>query len=220
MSEEFDFDSLLATVPVMEYDDDWGFALHEEPKPSPVYRIAERDERKGPKPVLKEGDRITYSRIVVRVGYEFGVHSVTRREWWQAGLEIIAAEAKQPIEQVKAVIVALQHSAPFKGIKDKIYKAKVRPLIAKSTFRDIRAMWFYDYEKPRSGEIYSVVTKLTGKRDHGSPCGAYGEDWSPPALYDSHTQRLYKVHSDWDNDWTVIGDRDVLVYPEDAQVKK
>jgi len=203
-----------------QQQDDWDFLLHEDPQPSPVYRIAERDERKGPKPVLKEGNRITYSRIVVRVGYEFGVHSVTRREWWQAGLEIVASETKQPIEQVKAVIVALQHSAPFKGIKDKIYKAKVEPLIATSALRNIRAMWFYDYDKPRSGAIQSVVTRLTGKRDSGHPSGYYGEDWEPPALYESHTQRLYKVFTDWSHDWAERGDRDVLVYPEDATQEK
>jgi hypothetical protein len=215
MSDEVTLDDLLA-LPVAQYDD-WGMMLDETPTLSPVYRIQERDERNGPKPTLKEGDRITYSRIVVRVGYEFGVHSVTRRAWWQAGLEIIAAETKLPIEQVKAVIVALKHSAPFKGIKDKIYKAKVEPLIATSALRNVRAMWFYDFPEPQAGEVRSVVTRLTGKRDPGHASGYYGEDWEPPTLYDSHPQRLLSVQSAWN--WHYASGV-ALVYPEDAQQVK
>lgn len=194
---------------------DWDVLIigdDERPALAPVYRMLERDRVSGPKATLKEGDSITFSRIVVRVGYEIGVHSVTRKEWFEAGAKIIAERTGEPVETIKKVIIELGLSSPFKGIKHSIYDAIVRPLIMQTQIenRNVRAMWFYDYAKPRKGEILGVVTRMTGQRDPGGPSGE--GDYDPPCLVYSKPQRLYKVR-DYENDGM---HNDSLVYPADA----
>ena len=200
-------------------DYDWNALINEKPALEPVYRIEERDKRNGPKCTLAEGTIISFSRVVARVGYEFGAHSITKTEWWEAGLEIAAKKTGVQADDIKKLIVALRLGAPFKFLGREIYDAKIRPLTHKSTMRNVRAMWFYDYPKPRRGRIDGRVTKLTGYRDPGHQ-DSDGE-WEPPTLAESKSQKLYKV---WDVDYfdfdagpNPVGTRyKVLVYPEDV----
>lgn len=200
--------------PVVDTDcSDWGMLINEKPALTPVYRIQDRDERNGPRCKMAEGGEIRFSRIVARVGYEFGVHSITKTEWWQAGLEITAKRTELPAEYVQKVIIALSLSAPFKNLRRQIYDEKIRPLTQHGTLRNVRAMWFFDYPNPQTGRILGHVTRLTGIRQPGRPDGDGG--WDPPTLEQSHPQRLYKV---W-NESDFLSDREVLVYPEDATLK-
>ena len=78
-------------------------------------------------------------------------------------------------------------------------------------------MWFYDFPEPQHGTVLRVVTKLTGRRDPGHASGYYGEDWEPPTLYESQTQRLYQVQSAWNWDYASGA---AFVYPEDATLEQ
>lgn len=174
----------------------------------PVYRIPERETQKV-KATAQKGDLVTYKRIVARVGYEFGVHSVTKREWAEAGLKIIAQETSLSIEDVEKVIVGLDLKSPFKGMKHQIYEALIHPLITKSGSKNIRAMWFYDYASNHVGHVDAIVRRLTGVRSPGGRSGYYGEENYPPYLADPVSHHLYRVT---DHD----GGRRVLVHPLDV----
>lgn len=173
---------------------------------APVYRIPDRDKKRGPSAKYKEGDWITYKRVVVRVGYEFGVHSVSKEAWLRCGLEITAERSGVSIRDVARVINALDKSSPFKGIKNEIYNRLVRPLTRSGINRNIRAMWFYDLEHEHLGQVEKSVTRLTGVRDPG---------WSdedggcPPFLTETNHQMLYKVIE------PTFGHL-IMVYPDDV----
>jgi len=177
---------------------------------SPVYRMPERDNQTGPKAIHTQGDWIEFSRIVVRIGYEIGVHSVSKKEWNQAGLEIIADRTKLPIEDVRRVVIELGLGAPFKEIKGSIYDRIVRPLINTSTIPNVRAMWFHDLSASNTLPVERVVTRRTGIREPGCRGGYYGEEYEPPILTASHNQYLYLV--------TFNGQK-VMVHPLDVEKK-
>lgn len=185
---------------------------------SPTYRMPERDKITGPKTVLPDGALISFQRVVARVGYQFGVHSVTRRQWLEAGAEIVAKNAGIPIETVKQVILATRLDSPFKGIKSEIYNALIRPLIAATPAetRNVRAMWFYDYSEPYEGRIVGRVRRYTGKRNEGHyGGGGWGDEpeYDPPSLDYAHGQALYEVAPSFFNSGTI---GNLLVYPTDA----
>lgn len=215
-NDELTLDDLMAkTEWPVDSRTDWAMLINEQPTFAPVFRIEERDKHNGPQCTLPDGEQIKLSRIVVRVGYEFGVHSITKTAWWEAGLEIAAKEIEMPAEDVKKVIVGLGLTAPFRNLKGQIYDAKIRPLtVQPGPNRNVRAMWFYDYQKPRRGRIAGRVTRLTGHREPGS-CSEYDGDYEPPVLTDSRIQRLYKVDF-WDDEFSGAYDRGMLIYPEDV----
>lgn len=184
---------------------------------SPTYRMPERDKVTGPKAGLPDGTVIQFSRIVARVGYEFGIHSISRQQWFEAGLAIIVRATGLPSETVKHVICALNTDSPFKGIKHEIYNAIVRPLIEKTPAetRNVRAMWFYNYPELQTGTIIKRVKKLTGKRESGFYGGGSWDsepEWEPPYLGWKHTQPLYEVSLPI----TYDGPVKALVYPADT----
>lgn len=192
-------DEIIALTDDSILSSDWDMLCMEvslAPPLEPVYRIPERDERNSPAPKYREGDFVEFRRCVVRIGYEFGVHSVTKRQWFETGVEIVAKETGAPAEEIKKIIVTLGLSSPFKGIKGRIYQQLIEPLTHSGANKNVRAMWFYDFPEPQIGQIDTVVTKLTGYRSPGYYSGSsyygYG-DYEPPYLDQRGRQRLYKV---------------------------
>lgn len=178
------------------------FTIEGERRFEPVYRMPGRDAERVAC-TLKAGDNITYQRVVARVGYEFGVHSVTRLEWAEVGVKIVSQETGLSPQAVKRVLVTLNLSSPFKGIKHQIYEALIYPLIVQSKTQDVRAMWFYDCSHPRTGHVDKVVRRRTGVRSLG------GRERYGPYLSDPMSHQLYQV---FDNQ---LG-RKVFVHPLDS----
>lgn len=215
--QELTLDDLLKKAPgTTSWDEFTGEWVIGEDQPfEPVFRMPERDVISTPRAVLDKGQTIKFRRIVVRVGYEIGVHSVTKREWYDAGVRIIAERTGQSIEVVRTVILALDNHSPFRFINNEIYQRLIRPKIAetKPENRNKRAMWFYEFTEPQRGEIIGTVIKLTGQRRSGGRSGMYGEDYDPPVLSATGRQALYKVA--FVDDDIFSQHREVMVYPAD-----
>ena len=175
----------------------------------PEYRIPDRDTVKSPRLTLREGDWVSFSRIVQRVGYEFGTHSVTKEEWFDAGLAIAAQKANLEPEIVRKVTTVLGLRSPFRWLRQEIYAQLIRPKIQASKNPLARSMWFADLPSPHTGQIERRAARWTGQYDTGWGPSNWDDDCQPPTLCHAKHQHLYEVRDQ------TSGQR-VLVYPDDV----
>jgi hypothetical protein len=128
---------------------------------APEYRIPERDIVSAPRCELKRTRSLRFCRIVARVGYSVGRHSFTDEQWNQKAAEIVAIETGLSVDDVQAVVAALQNKSAYRYLYHDVYAALVKPARAKIENSNIRGMWFQDV-KEEAGVLDDYRLRKTG----------------------------------------------------------
>lgn len=166
------------------------------------YYLNQYDTTPAKKLDLKEGDRVKFSRYVLRVGYKIEPKVYSLEEWNECGFQIIKEETGIEEDKLRKLFYELNLISPYKGIRGKIYKRLVtevrRKIIAQNpdSYEEYnnRHIWLLDLKKEIAGQVSGTEHCQTGTYNKGH-YSTYDEEWSPAFLSPVYYHTLYKVES-------------------------
>lgn len=175
------------------------------------YRIPERETAKTPYDKSLIGKTVAVKRVVIRAGYRLMPEDALDSHIEDLCLEYTQERCGLTIENVKAVVDALDLANPYRHIRYGVLGAALAEMKTRYLKRclpenlRLRTFWYVDYNTGKSsfytredgvlGDIDGVVHRQIGTQVPGREYGGFEYyDYEPAYLQHQLTQPLYSVH--------------------------